>query len=318
MLSQEITTVSTSGDTANLAFNSGSVTTSAIVYVSGTGKAVFDPNTGEVALSIDDDADFTVLNSSGLATSGTVFADTVVAETDVVVGGQSVVGKFAALDAADAEEAALRIAGDAATLASANAYTDTSVATEARARIAGDAATLASANAYTDTSVAAEAKLRAEGDAKTLASANNYTDTSVASEARARIASDTALGNRISAEETARIAADTAERNARVAADLALDSRITNEINDRIAADNILRDKIASSTATAIALGGAVILPDVNFTLSGNVGFYEGAQAIAINASARVAPNTYVTGAFGGGLNKRGAVGGRVGVVFGF
>jgi autotransporter adhesin len=61
-----------------------------------------------------------------------------------------------------------------------------------------------------------------------------------------------------------------------------------------------------------------VILPDVNFTLSGNVGFYEGAQAIAINASARVAPNTYVTGAFGGGLNKRGAVGGRVGVVFGF
>ena len=142
--------------------------------------------------------------------------------------------------------------------------------------------------------------------------------TAIAAETEARIAADTALGTRITAEVTARIAADTAETNARIAADTALSNRITSESAARIAADDILRDEIASSTATAIALGGAVILPDVNFTLSGNVGFYEGAQAVAVNAAARVAPNAYITGAFGGGLNKRGNVGGRVGVVFGF
>ena len=156
------------------------------------------------------------------------------------------------------------------------------------------------------------------GDAATLASANSYTDTSVAAEAELRVAGDAALSTRISAEETARIAADAAESNARIAADNALGNRITNETNERIAADNVLRDQIASSTATAIALGGAAILPDVNFTLSANMGFYEGAQAVAINGAARVAPNTYFTGAIGGGLNKRGSVGGRVGVVFGF
>jgi len=178
---------------------------------------------------------------------------------------------------------------------------------ESDLRVAGDAATLTSANTYTDTSVAAEAGQRVAGDAATLASANTYTDTSVAAEAGQRVAGDDALRNRIAAEESARVAADNA-----------LDTRITNEANSRIAADNVLRDQIASSTATAIALGGAAILPDVNFTLAANVGFYKGAQAIAVNAAARVSRNTYVTGAFGGGLNKHGSVGGRVGVVFGF
>ena len=41
-----------------------------------------------------------------------------------------------------------------------------------------------------------------------------------------------------------------------------------------------------AGTATAIALGGTAILPDTNFTLAGNVGFYQGAQALAVNAAA--------------------------------
>ena len=178
---------------------------------------------------------------------------------------------------------------------------------EAALRIAGDAATLVSANAYTDQEVAAEAALRIAGDAATLVSANAYTDQEVAAEAALRIAGDNALGGRIDAEASARIAADNA-----------LGGRIDAEVSARIAADDLLRDQIASSTATAIALGGNTILPDTNFTLSGNVGFYEGAQAIALNAAAKVSPNTYVTGAFGGGLNKDGKLGGRIGVVFGF
>ena len=79
-----------------------------------------------------------------------------------------------------------------------------------------------------------------------------------------------------------------------------------------------MRDQIASSTATAIALGGNAILPDVNFTLAGNMGFYNGATAVSINAAGKVSSNVYLTAAVGGGLNKQGKVGGRVGVVFGF
>lgn len=155
-----------------------------------------------------------------------------------------------------------------------------------------------------------ETKARIDADAVLTASINTEVTRAKAAEA--------VLDGKIVAETNARIAADTAETNARIAADTALGTRITNETNDRIAADNLLRDQIASSTATAIALGGAVILPDTNFTLSGSVGFYQGAQAIAINGAARISPNTYVTGAFGGGLNKDGKIGGRVGVVIGF
>lgn len=159
----------------------------------------------------------------------------------------------------------------------------------------------------TEEGLVEEAALRIAGDAATLAAANVYTDTAVAAEATARIAADNALGTRI-----------TNETNARIAADNALGQRITDETNARIAADNVLRDQIASSTATAIALGGTTILPDTNFTLSGNVGFYQGAQAVAVNAAAKVGENAYITGAVGGGLNKQGNVGGRVGFVIGF
>jgi hypothetical protein len=65
-------------------------------------------------------------------------------------------------------------------------------------------------------------------------------------------------------------------------------------------------------------MGGSTILPDTNFTLSGNVGMYEGASAVALNAAGRVSEKVYVTAAVGGGLNKGGKLGGRVGVVFGF
>jgi hypothetical protein len=172
--------------------------------------------------------------------------------------------------------------------------------------------------AVLETGLVAEAAARVAGDAATLTSANTFTTAAVAAEATIRAAADTALTTRIAAEETARAAADTAlgaritaENSARVAADNALGARITD-------LDNTLRDKIASSTATAIAMGGSTILPDTNFTLSGNVGMYEGASAVALNAAGRVSEKVYVTAAVGGGLNKGGKLGGRVGVVFGF
>lgn len=124
--------------------------------------------------------------------------------------------------------------------------------------------------------------------------------------------------NAITAETAARIAADTTEANARIAEDKRIVGLVSAETNARLAQNAELRDRIASSTATAIALGGAALLPDMGFTLSGNVAIYEGAQAVALNAAAKVGPNAYITAAVGGGLNKNGSVGGRVGFVIGF
>lgn len=149
--------------------------------------------------------------------------------------------------------------------------------------------------------------------------------TAITAETAARIAADTALDVRttanttaITAETAARIAADTAEANARIAEDKRLGGLISAESSARMAQNQELRDRISSSTATAIALGGVALLPDMGFTLSGNVGFYEGAQAMALTAAAKVGPNAYLTAAAGGGLNKKGSLGGRVGFVLGF
>lgn len=128
----------------------------------------------------------------------------------------------------------------------------------------------------------------------------------------------TANTTAITAETAARIAADTAEANARIAEDTRLRGLISAESSARMAQNQELRDRISSSTATAIALGGVALLPDMGFTLSGNVGFYEGAQAMALTAAAKVGPNAYLTAAAGGGLNKKGSLGGRVGFVLGF
>jgi len=133
----------------------------------------------------------------------------------------------------------------------------------------------------------------------------------IVDETVARKAADVVLDGRITQEVSDRKAADLVETNARIAADTA-------ETNARVAADNQLRDQIASSTATAIALGGNTILPGTKFSLSGNVGFYKGATAVALNAAVQISAKAYATAAFGGGLNKGGQAGGRVGFVLGF
>ncbi|MDG5749272.1 YadA-like family protein [Qipengyuania sp. XHP0207] len=138
---------------------------------------------------------------------------------------------------------------------------------------------------------------------------------------------------------TANSDAIVAEAETRAAADAELLGRITDEENARIAGDAALQgqidtlsgrvgaietrledfdDRISSSTATAIAMGGMAFLPDMKFNLAVSGGFYEGAQAIAANVGVRVSNNVAVTAGVGGGLNKNGKVGGRVGVIFGF
>jgi len=117
----------------------------------------------------------------------------------------------------------------------------------------------------------------------------------------------------------------TANTDAITELDNRFSDQMASEQSARIAADDLLNarvddieDRISSSTATAIALGGMGFLPDTRFNLAGNVGFYEGAQAIAVNAGVRVTDRVAVTGGVGGGLNKGGKVGGRVGFIVGF
>lgn len=128
------------------------------------------------------------------------------ASDEVLVKGQEVALK-ANLD----QEIVDRAAGDAATLASAQAYAESYTDTEIDAFIAGpfageiadrqsgDANTLSSANSYTDAEVLAEETARIAGDASTLSSANSYTDQEVLAEETARIAADSNLQSQIDA-----------------------------------------------------------------------------------------------------------------------
>jgi trimeric autotransporter adhesin len=107
-----------------------------------------------------------------------------IAHTDAVNKGQLEAGNAATLDSAnaytDTRETAIRTdmdAGDAATLDSANAYTDTRETAIRTDMAAGDAATLDSANGYTDTRETAIRTDMEAGDAATLDHANSYTDT---------------------------------------------------------------------------------------------------------------------------------------------
>lgn len=279
-----------------------------------TNNGVITTNVLNVTTAIANSAVLGVPDAAPVVVADSLFVTGQVRANGINNNGQKITNIADGTAATDAASVGQMNAGDAATLASANAYTDTSVAAEAAARVAADAILQANINTEAATRAAADTTLQ-----------NN-----INAEAATRLAVDTTLQNNINAEATTRAAADTAETNARIAADTA-------EANARIAGDAAtlasaksytdakvgalsleLRDRIASSTATAIALGGTAILPDSNFTLAGNVGFYQGAQALAVNAAARIAPNVYATGAFGGGLNKHGEIGGRVGFVFGF
>jgi len=76
--------------------------------------------------------------------------------------------------------------------------------------------------------------------------------------------------------------------------------------------------RIASSTAVAVAMGGAAFLPDMKFNLTANVGTYDGAHAGALQLGALVSPHVALNAGVATGFNKQGSTAGRVGVTFGW
>jgi trimeric autotransporter adhesin len=67
--------------------------------------------------------------------------------------------------------------------------------------------------------------------------------------------------------------------------------------------------------AVAMAMGGAGLPGDKRFAISGNFATYQGHQAVAFTAQARVNDAAVLNASIGTGL-KTGSVGGRVGVTF--
>lgn len=351
MLSETLT-VSTGENGTQYNLDYGEVSTDGTFYYAASGSAAFNPETGEIEYDDFDTLQYTSMGAGGVssvlytndgsevqvaAMSGAGFVAYAASEEDGISGFASLNSGGVSVASYSEETDTTQLTGltsegllVAATTGEDGEEQFTAV-TSAGIITTGEIVAptvitddvILGGNSLVETIANLEAADVALGDRITTESAarvaaDTALDTRITTESNTRAAADTALGNRITAESNARAAADLAETNARIAADNALGARITAEADARIAADNVLRDQIASSTATAIALGGNAILPDTNFTLSGNVGFYQGAQAVSINAAGRVADKVYITGAVGGGLNKRGKLGGRVGVVFGF
>ena len=68
--------------------------------------------------------------------------------------------------------------------------------------------------------------------------------------------------------------------------------------------------------AAAMAMGGMMVVPDSDVSVSLNASTYRGEQGFAGGITARIAPRIYVAGAVTGSTTRN-STGGRVGVSFG-
>lgn len=75
--------------------------------------------------------------------------------------------------------------------------------------------------------------------------------------------------------------------------------------------------RVNGGIAAAMALGGTMIVPDSDVSMSFNLATYRGEQGFSGALVVRAAPRVYINGGFAGSTRK-GSTGGRVGVAFGF
>ncbi|PFW58814.1 hypothetical protein COL27_32170, partial [Bacillus sp. AFS075960] len=96
----------------------------------------------------------------------------------------------------------------------------------------------------------------------------------------------------------------------------AIDSSL-NALDNRIDALSLGNDRrfreATGGIATAMALGGTMIVPDSTVSVSFNLATYQGEQGFSGAAVVRLTPRVYVSGGFAGSTVK-GTTGGRVGV----
>ena len=84
--------------------------------------------------------------------------------------------------------------------------------------------------------------------------------------------------------------------------------------------DQLNRDvkRLDGGVAMAMALGGVYLPEHQRFAIHTNVGFYNGAQALAVQAVARINRTFTANGGVAYDLNGNGGVGGRVGLSAGW
>ncbi|MET4682595.1 YadA-like family protein [Brevundimonas faecalis] len=228
--------------------------------------------------------------------------------TDAVNLGQMEAGDAATL--ADANAYADRVANNAFLIAA--SYTDTREAEIRRGMVAGDAATLADANTYTDTRETAIRTDMAAGDAVTLAAANTYADAGDA----ATLAS-------------ANTYADAGDIRTLASANAYADgvgARALGQANDYTDAQTALlwqglgdaRVRADAGTASAIA---AANIPQPfqpgGSTVGAAVGYWRGESALAIGAS-HLMSSGRVTLRGSANFSRGGGSGGGVGIGFNF
>ncbi len=92
------------------------------------------------------------------------------------------------------------------------------------------------------------------------------------------------------------------------------------QAQDILLANHIRRtDRRASGgTSVAIAMGGAMFLPDKTFNLTGNVGLYRSQILAAVNLGAMVGSSAAFNAGIGSGFNNNGRFGARAGFTFGW
>ena len=123
--------------------------------------------------------------------------------------------------------------------------------------------------------------------------------------------------------------AELADINSQLATQAATQTAHTAMLNDHeqriVALEQIslgtlarLDDEIDGSSAVAIAMSGNAFLPDTRFNLTGNLGAYNGAYAVSLQAGAMVRDNLAINAGVATGLNKRGKTGARVGFTIGW
>lgn len=248
------------------------------------------------------------------------------ADTRLATGIDSETSARAAADTAEAgarqsADATLNtmIVGEAATRASADAQLQTGLDTETAART--------SADTKLGTRIDGEASARTAADtAETAArqSADTALNAMIADEATIRAGANARLSQRIDhsdAVDNTLAQGLATESAARIAGDAALSARIDSmgtrldQVDSRL---DRLDQKVSSSTAVAVAMGGAAFLPDTRFNLTANVATYDGAQAGAVQFGAMIGPKLAVNAGVASGFNKGGKTAARAGFTIGW
>lgn len=170
---------------------------------------------------------------------------------------------------------------------------------------AAGAAALTTANAAVAQNVVQDGRIAA------VETVNTVQDTRIAGVESV----NTTQGNQISAIQTLNTAQST-QLTQLQSGQAALQSMIDNQAA-QISDLSLGQHQSVGGIASAMALGGMMIVPNVTTSINFNLATYRGEQGFAFGIVRRVAPTVYVSGGVAGST-VRGSTGGRVGMAFGF